>query len=204
MPIQSLCRGDGSEVCCSQNHHSSIYPSPTEATKPREHTSCLECHLQLWSEGEFDDLLNEGKALQGHLPKIHNTKDAEDHLARSFSNLMFEGKTNAALQLLTNRSKGGVLHLDSTIPSNSGGSTTVVEALKSKHPISHPATAEAIQTFEGDEAPSDVHPVVFDSIDAAVIHSAALRTTGADELMLKAGGDSVQPLRLHLPTSATP
>ncbi len=156
-----------------------LLQKPHRKSKPREHTSCLERRLQLWSEGKFDDLLNEGKALQGRLPKIHNTKDAEDHLARSFSNLMFEGKTKAALQLLTNRSKGGVLHLDSTIPSSSGESTTVLEELKSKHSTSHSATAEAIQPIVGNEAPSNVHPVVFDSIDAAVIRTAALCTTRA-------------------------
>ncbi len=66
-----------------------LLQKPHRKSKPREHTSCLERRLQLWSEGKFDDLLNEGKALQGRLPKIHNTKDAEDHLARSFSNLIF-------------------------------------------------------------------------------------------------------------------
>ena len=156
-----------------------LLQKPHRRSKPREHTLCLERRLQLWKEGEFNDLLIEGKALQARLSKIRNTKDAEDHLARSFSNLMFEGKTKAALQLLTSRGKGGVLHLDSTIPSGSGESTTVREVLKSKHPTSHPATAEAIQPTEGDEAPSDVHPVIFDSFDAAVIRSAALRTTGA-------------------------
>jgi len=75
--------------------------------------------------------LNEGKALQGRLSKIHYTKDSEDHLAHSFSNLIVEGKIKAALQLLTNRSKGRVLHLDSTIPSCSGESTTNLEKLKS-------------------------------------------------------------------------
>jgi len=92
---------------------------------------------------------------------------------------MFEGKTKAALQLLARRGKGGVLHLDSTIPSSSGESTTFREVLKCKHQTSHPATAEAIQPAEGEEASSDVHPVIFDSIDAAVIRSAALRTMGA-------------------------
>ncbi len=92
---------------------------------------------------------------------------------------MLEGKTKAALQLLTNRSKGGVLHLDSTISSSSGESSTVLEELKSKHSTSHPATAEAIHPIVGNEVPSNVHPVVFNSIDAAVIRTAALCTTGA-------------------------
>ncbi len=58
-----------------------LLQKPHRKSKPREHTSCLEHRLQLWSEGGFDDLLNEGKALQGRLPKNHNSKNTEDHLA---------------------------------------------------------------------------------------------------------------------------
>ncbi len=69
-----------------------LLQKPHRKSKAREHTSCLERRLQLWSEGEFDDLLNVGKALQGRLPKIHKTKYAEDHLAHSFSNLMLRAR----------------------------------------------------------------------------------------------------------------
>jgi len=55
---------------------------PYHKSKLREHTTCLECRLLLYSEV---------KALVGRLPKVHNTKNAEDHLAPSFSNLMFDG-----------------------------------------------------------------------------------------------------------------
>ena len=92
-----------------------------------------------------------------------------------------------------------MLHLDSTIPSGSGGSNTVLEELKCKHPICHPATAEAIQPFEVDEAPPDVHSVVFDSIDAAVIRSAAFRMTGAAGL---SGIDAKGWRRLYTTASA--
>ena len=39
----------------------------------------------------------------------------KEHLARSFANLMFQGKTKAALRLLGEQSNGGVLHLDDLI-----------------------------------------------------------------------------------------
>ena len=155
-----------------------LLQKPHHKSKTKDHISCLERRLKLWKDGEFANLVNEGKTLQKRLPKHHlPSKQAEDNLARSFSNLMFEGKTKAALQLLYNRGKGGVLHLDDTVPSNNGGSTTVLEALKSKHPTSQPASTNAIHPAE-DES-TDIHPVVFDCIDAAQIRSAALRTNGA-------------------------
>ncbi len=90
---------------------------------------------------------------------------------------MFEGKTKAVLQLLTKSSKGGVLHPKDNIPTNNGKTQSVLEALKSKHPQIQPASAAAVQSE--DEEPTDVHPVIFDRINATTIRTAALHTTGA-------------------------
>ena len=38
----------------------------------------------------------------------------------TFANLMFQGKTKAALRLLSEQSKGGVLHLDDPIETENG------------------------------------------------------------------------------------
>ncbi len=62
---------------------------------------------------------------------------------------------------------------DTTTTSNG---EPVLEVLKSKHPTSQPASADSLSAGEH----ADVHPVVFDSIDAAMIRTAALRTTGVD------------------------
>jgi len=72
-----------------------------------------------------------------------------------------------------------VLHLNSTITSSGGESTIVLDELKSKHSTSHSATTDAIEPTGSDEAPSDMLLVVFDSINAATILTAALHTTGA-------------------------
>ena len=53
----------------------------------------------------------------------------DDHLAQSFANLMFKGKTHAALDLLANNGKGGVLYLD-----NPANSPSMRDVLQSKHP----------------------------------------------------------------------
>ena len=88
---------------------------------------------------------------------------------------MFEGKTRAAMRLLTDQNKGGVLQLSDIIPSNNPHSTTVREILESKHPPSHPAQPDILLQPDNPV----IHPVVFDSIDATVIRTAALRTDGA-------------------------
>ena len=54
---------------------------------------------------------------------------------------MFSGKTAAAMQLLASEpGRGGVLHLDDTIP----GSGKVYDILKSQHPAAAPLHYEAL------------------------------------------------------------
>ena len=90
---------------------------------------------------------------------------------------MFEGKTNAALRLLSQRGNGGVLHVNDPIDHDDAESQTVLDILKSKHPSPQPATPEAVLP-NSSETPQ-LLPVVFDQIDAKSIRSAALRTKGA-------------------------
>ena len=85
--------------------------------------------------------------------------------------LMFEGKTKAAIHLLTEEAKGGLLRLSDQVDIN----RTVRDVLIDKHLSGQPAHPESL--IEDD--PPDVHPVLFESIDASVIRLAALRTTGA-------------------------
>ena len=121
--------------------------------------------------------MNEGKALQQCLPKHSDSPEDENSPARSFTNLMFEGKIKSALQLLCSRGKGGVLHPNDTITSSNDDLLSVMEVLKSKHPPGQPASATALQQ-QGQET-FDIHPIVFECLDAAMIKSAAIRTTGA-------------------------
>ena len=154
-----------------------LLQKPHHKSKPKDHSFCLERRMKLWNEGNFAELVKEGKTLQQRLPRHSNPRVDEERLARSFSNLMFEGKTKSALQLLSDHAKGGVLHVDDTVPSSDGGSHTVLDELKGKHPSCQPASNTAIVHGLGE--PVDIHPVVFDCIDATAIRAAALRTTGA-------------------------
>ena len=133
--------------------------------------------MKLWENGDFDELISEGKAIQQRLPPHKNSPGSNEHLARTFSNLMFEGKTKAALCLLSEHGSGGVLHFNNTISTSDGKSQSVLQTLKEKHPIGAPANKDALLTM--DEEPPDVHPIVFDCIDAPMIKSAALRTSGS-------------------------
>ena len=123
---------------------------------------------------EGNDLVLEGRTIQGRLPKF-NSPTAKQNLSRSFASFMFAGKTKAALDLLSQAQKGGVLHLDDPSDPNNSDSPTVRDTLNNKHPQGQHAHAECIIP----SAPQDVHPVVFDSIYANIIRSAALRTTGS-------------------------
>ena len=82
-----------------------LLQKPQRASKAKEHAACLERRLQLWKEGNLNDLVLEGRAIQNRLPKI-STPKATQNIARSFADLMFAGKCKAALDLLSNSGRG--------------------------------------------------------------------------------------------------
>ena len=82
-----------------------LLQKPNRTSKTKQHITLLERRLGLWSNGDLDELVREGRTIQQRLPKNGPTK-ANSNLARSFSNLMFAGKCKAALDLLSERKKG--------------------------------------------------------------------------------------------------
>ena len=107
-----------------KSHHNS---------KPKEHAACLERRMKLWEEGNITELVRDGRVIQNRIPN-HQSQGAKQQLARSFVKLMFQGKTHATLQLLTDKGKEGVLHLHDTINNGDAEQITVKDVLKSKHP----------------------------------------------------------------------
>ena len=102
----------------------------------------------------------------------------EFRLVRTFASLIFKGKTHAPLDLLTNSGKGGVLRLDQSVNADEFDSKSVREVLESMYPIGQPASLESIESnVQG--PPPEIDPVVFDSIDACLIHSIVLKTSDA-------------------------
>ena len=142
-----------------------LLQKPHHSSKSREHLVCLERRLTAWNAGDIDTLLQEGRTIQNRLPKAGPTAKDEARTTRAFSKLMLQGKTKAALRLISDHCKGGVLRLDSHIPSSDPETEpqTVREILASKQPPAQPASAETILLSESD--PPTVHPVMFDCID---------------------------------------
>ena len=148
-----------------------LLQKPSIRSKSKDQTACLERRLISWSNGDLEGLLKEGRALQQRLPKLGQPATTmKPNLARNFSNLIFAGKLQAGLDLLTNDNAGCLLHLDQHIDTNDSNSILI-----SKHPASQPAYTSCIIPSD----PEDPHPIIFESLDADSIHSAALKINGA-------------------------
>ena len=131
----------------------------------------------MWKEGKIDELLFEGRSLQERLQKLPVISSHNESLSRTFSKLVFQGKIKQAIQLLSDKSRGRVLHIhDHTSPSDPS-SPTVLSVLKSKHPKSQPCSLTAI--FDNENDPPSFHPVIFEQIDANCIRTASINTFGA-------------------------
>ena len=150
-----------------------LLQKPARKSKAKDHITRLERRLDTWREGDLNELLREGRTIQQRISKTSPSFNNEQ-ISRSFANLMFQGKTKAALRLLSEQSKGGVLHVDDPIETENG-QRKVRDILLEKHPPCQPVHNDAIIN---DDTP-DVHPVLFESLDAAAIRSAALYTSGA-------------------------
>ena len=151
-----------------------VLQQPHRRSKPKELIACLERRLKTWKDGDLESLVEEGRAIQQRLPKTRPSQ-SESNLARSFANLMFNGKTHAALDLLSNNGKGGVLHIDHVLESGADAGLSIKDVLKAKHPVGQSASPADVPPG----TPPQPHPIIFDRMDAALIRSITLRTTGA-------------------------
>ena len=100
-------------------------------------------------------------------------------LARSFSKLMFHGNIDAAIQLLPQHCRGGVLHVENSIDLGDQGVNSVLDTICSKHPNATRARPEALMMGNAD--PPLVLPVVHDQITASCIRCGALCAKAAGE-----------------------
>ena len=115
-----------------------LLQKPSRTSKPKDHSIHLERRLSLWLEGKIEDLVVEGRAIQSRLPKLSaSTSDAQ--VARSFANLMFAGKTSAAIKLITGYKRGGLLQQDVPVDSADPGHL-VRDVLTDKRPPPRSAT----------------------------------------------------------------
>ena len=147
-------------------------------SKAKDHVAQLERRLKTWANGDLDELLHEGRTIQRQLSSGPNKSPSHDgKVAQRFSKLMTEGKVKAALRLITDQERGGLLPLDSVASSDGTTIKTVRDILSEKHPSSQPPFPSAI--CEPSESFHEPHSVHFDRIDGPLIRDTVLRMDGA-------------------------
>ena len=140
-----------------------LLQKPSKTSKSKDHVIALKRRLQAWEKGDLLLLLQESKTIQKRLISSA-PKNSSDALSRKFASLMKQGKTQAAVKLLTSGMQGGILPLNAE-------TMTLLEA---KHPEPAPLNDDAIYEHEQPM----VHPVVFEEITAESVRNAALHTKG--------------------------
>ena len=131
----------------------------------------------LWSEGKIEKLISEGKCIQKHLTSNATAEMEMEKIARGFNLLMLQGKARQAVRLISNENKGGLLNIDSLIPTgeDEDGNVqwkTTREVLREKHPQGRAPVAEILLPEpEINETHHD--PNIFERIAGEAVKTAA-------------------------------
>ena len=139
----------------------SLLQNPSKTSKAKDHLKALE-RINLWINGNIDELLLEGETIQSRLHDI-NTPKSIGELSKKFALLMEKGNANGALKLLASNISNGIIPLDKTL-----------SLLKQKLPASSGLNEQVL--LRGEK--TSVHPVVFEDIDENMVKEAALNTKG--------------------------
>ena len=139
----------------------SLLQNPSKTSKAKDHLKALE-RINLWINGNIDELLLEGETIQSRLHDI-NTPKSIGELSKKFALLMEKGNANGALKLLVSNISNGIIPLDKTL-----------SLLKQKLPASSGLNEQVL--LRGEK--TSVHPVVFEDIDENMVKEAALKTKG--------------------------
>ena len=124
-----------------------LLQAPCPSSSHQDRVKCLDRQMNLWQEGKLEELLREGRVIQGLLarhPKMGKYRTEEENIMNLFSSHMHQGKVKSALRLLSPTTRGGVLPLDQEVPGADGSMSTVRRFLKSKHPAPGDVQPEAL------------------------------------------------------------
>ena len=123
--------------------------------------------MDLWKEGNLDDILLEGRCIQRHLPRPGKGRGKTQPLAKTFQKLMSSGKVNKALRCLSRNLSGGVLAMDDFIQDSSNGSThrTTRDILVEKYPPGKPAQPNYLLQ----DVPVPTNNILFENLTAELI-----------------------------------
>ena len=114
-----------------------------------------------WQNGGFHTIIEEVRTIQSRLYS-NRGKAVTDSLSKRFADLMFKGKVNPALRLLSNEGSKGILTL----------SEDTLNILKEKDPPAGYIHSEVL--LEGPI--KKVNDAVFNNLDGDLIRKAAVRT----------------------------
>ena len=138
-----------------------LLQKPHDRSKAKDHIFHLNRRLNLWKEGAFDSLLNEGRAIQHQLKSTRQSNSkSSDTLARSFSKFMMKGKVQSAIRLICDKGNGKPLSLDDCVPDGTSHPRTVREILHEKHPDPSPVVPSAILSLDTPSTDHEPHSVI--------------------------------------------
>ena len=155
-----------------------LIQKPHQRSKPKELVKHLERRLKLWSAGDLEALMDEGRTIQSKFKQHQGFQNTQNkQTARNFAKLVMEGKMRAALRLLSQDNNGGPLPLDSQVEAN-GTHKSVRDILQEKHPSQQHAKLTALIDPDTQQPTNEPHPILFEKIDGQLIRGMALRTDG--------------------------
>ena len=142
-----------------------LLQKPSRKSNAKQHTQYLRKRLQLWTEGNFEELMREARTIQIRLKPPTRKDETIEHIAKVFADLMLRGKVHAALRVLDKAASLGIAELTD-------------ETMKKLSEL-HPAAKEASETtLQQGELPY-FDPVLFTNINEESIAKAAIKTRGA-------------------------
>jgi hypothetical protein len=104
-----------------------LLQNPSSSSKSKDHARYLDRRCDLWEQGDINSLVLEGRAIQNRLPKNRSPKYQQENIARKFANLMFRGDISGAINLLSSKTSGKVLHASDHLATGAGESTSVLD-----------------------------------------------------------------------------
>ena len=106
-----------------------LLQKPGRTSKSKDHMIHLQRRLDLWLNGELRALVNEGRCIQKHLRTGTRWKDDDEVIARTFRDLILNGKVRDAMRYLSRKTGGGVLQLDEMILDRKEGDDTIMRSV---------------------------------------------------------------------------
>ena len=124
----------------------------------------LNRRLLIWAKGDILELLKEGETIQSRLLVPTRSVKSIENISKQFATLMKNGNVTAAVNLITDNMKNGILPL----------SDETMTLLQEKHPEG----AELDRTTITSTINPEAHPIVYEEITPDTIKTAALNTKG--------------------------